>query len=134
MQTYAVGIWTNKDRPTLLDDAEDFSLGASGGRWKQWLAGGLLAALPIIFGLLSLKVGYTTLFGRGTSADLRGAAGQALAIAYIAGGLFLHFHYLWGLSERLRRFSQAGKVLSMLVLVHALLFAIYEGFEWSFFR
>ena len=51
-----------------------------------------------------------------------------LAVAYIAVGAFFHFHYFWGLSERLSRFSQFTKVLSILVFLPSLLYALYRIF------
>lgn len=122
-------IWTQKVRRTYLDDAEDLANEPSGGHVKMWLTGAVLATVPIAYGICCLVRGHTTLFGRrGPNADLSGAPGIALAIAYIAFGAFLHFHYFWGLSERLWRFSQAGKVLALTVFLPSLLYALYHAF------
>ena len=80
---------------------------------SKWLAGVILAAVPIIYGIICIQRGHATLFGRrAASLDVSGKAGFWLAASYIAVGSFLHFHYFWGLSERLWRFSQAGKFTS----------------------
>jgi hypothetical protein len=122
-------IWTRKEHRTYFDDAEDLAYGPSGGRVKQWLAGIVLAAIPIIYGIVCIHRGHTTLFGRrATNLDLSGAAGVALSISYIAVGGFLHFHYFWGLSERLWKFSQAGKVICVLVFLPSFLYALYRIF------
>jgi hypothetical protein len=122
-------IWVRKERRSLLDDVEDLAYTPSGGRGKQWLAGAVLAAVPVIYGIHSIQRGYATLWGsRGTTAKLTGEAGVWMAVAYIALGAFLHFHFFWGLSERLWRFSQALKTISMLVLLTAFCRALWLGF------
>ena len=113
---------------TYIDDAEDLANLPSGGRTKQWLAGVVLAAVPIVYGTVCILRGHTTLFGRGASSDLVGDAGFWLAIAYSAVGAFLHFHYFWGLSERLWRFSDIAKLLSVLIFLPSLLCALYRNF------
>lgn len=121
-----MSIWTNKEHRTYLNDAEDLAYGPSGGRVKQWVAGVLLAALPIIYGVVCIHRGHTTLFGgRGGELDLKGDGGFWLAVSYIAVGAFVHFHYFWGLSERLWRFSQFTKVASLLVFLPSFLYALY---------
>jgi hypothetical protein len=123
-----MSIWDNNNRRTYFDDAEDLANAPSGGRVKQWLAGCVLAAIPIIYGGICIERGRTSLFGNRSDLDLRGDAGFWLAVAYMAVGAFLHFHYFWGLSERLYRFSQAGKLLSLLVFVPSFIYAIYLNF------
>ncbi len=119
-----MGIWTNKDHRTVLDDAEDFGYEPMGGRMKQWAAGFFLPFWPILLGIGSQRLGYATFFGRNGSLDITGSPAIALNTAYIAFGLFLHFHYFWGLDSKLSRFSQAGKLLSLLALILCLLYAI----------
>jgi hypothetical protein len=108
-------------------DEEDLAYGPSGGPVKQWVAGVLIAAVPIIYGIVCISRGYTTLFGnRGKTLDVTGDAGLSLAVSYIALGGFLHFHYFWGLSERLWRFGQVLKLVCILIFLFALLFALYR--------
>jgi hypothetical protein len=126
-----MGLWTNKNHRTILDDAEDFGDYPIGGRLKQWLAGVFLPFWPILFGALSLKLGRATFFGtecRGSdsSLDIHGMPAVTLNIAYIAFGCLLHFHFFWGLEPVLRRFSQWGKVISMIVLVPCLVYSIWR--------
>ena len=120
-------IWTRPTR-TAFDDAEDLAHAPSGGRAKQWLAGLVFAAVPIIYGIVCIRRGHTTLFGRGASSDLTGDAAFWLAVAYIAVGAFLHFHYFWGLSERLSNFSQFAKIISLLVFLPSFLYSLYRIF------
>ena len=122
-------VWTRKTHRTVFDDAEDLAYGPSGGRAKQWIAGVILALLPIIYGIHCIQQGHTTLFGSGDIDEkLSGVAGTSLAVAYIAVGAFIHFHYFWGLSERLYRFSQPLKVISLLVFLPAFFYALYRAF------
>jgi hypothetical protein len=119
-----MGTWTNKDRRTILDDAEDFGYESTGGRVKQWVAGFCLPFWPILFGVGSLRLGRATFFGRDGSVDITGNPAIALNAAYIAFGMFLHFHYFWGLDSNLYRFNRAGKLLSLLALIPCLLYSI----------
>lgn len=126
MKSEDTSIWTRKTHRNYFDDAEDLAYEPTGGRIKQWLAGVLLAATPIVYGLVCIHRGHTTLFGRSTAnLNLSGAAGFWLAISNIAFGFFLHFHYFWGLSERLWRFSRAAKLISALVFLPCFLYALY---------
>src|ERR1043166_474179 len=114
-------IWMRNVGRMYVDEADDLAYGPSGGRAKQWLAGFFLAATPIVYGIVCLHRGHTTLFGRGMHSDATGAAGLWLAVSYIALGAFLHFHYFWGLSNHLWRFSQALKLVSVLVFLPSFL-------------
>jgi len=100
----------------------------SGDRAKQWFAGIVIAAVPIIYGIICLRRGHTTLFGRGANSDLTGDGGFWLAVAYISAGAFLHFHYFWSLSQSLWRLSQFAKLLSVLVFLPSFLYALYRMF------
>lgn len=114
-------------RRTWGDDSEDLAHGPSGGPVKQWLAGIAFPLVPIIYGIHCLQRGYTTMFGnRGGSEELTGNPGIALAIAYIAIGAFFHFHFFWGLSDRLWTFSQALKLVSLMVFLPAIGYALYS--------
>lgn len=61
---------------------------------------------------------------------LTGEAGVCLAIAFIAIGGFLHFHYFWGLSDRLWRFSKPLKVGSLLVAFPTFVYALWLTLGW----
>ena len=121
-----MGLWSRKPQRTYFDDAQDLAYGPSGGPVKQWLSGVGLAGLAIVYGSICLYRGHTMLFGERGSDDVGGVAGFWLAIAYMAAGAFLHFHYFWGLSERLWRFSQLAKFLTLLVFLPSLLYAFYR--------
>lgn len=129
MKSSEDNILTRKIRRTAFDDTEDLAYGPTGGRAKQWLAGIALAFLPIIYGIHCIQRGFTTLFGnQGIDQKLTGEAGFWLAVSYIAVGAFVHFHYFWGLSDRLCRFSQTLKMLSLLVFLPSFFYSIYLAF------
>lgn len=111
------------------DDIEHWSSGPSGGRLKQWLSGALIPLILVIYGLVCLQRGSTTILGRGGSLELRDEPAFWMAVAYIAIGCFLHFHYFWGLSERLLRFSHPLKVLSLLVFVPSFFYSVCLQFH-----
>jgi hypothetical protein len=59
--------------------------------------------------------------------DIYEAIIERFAVPYVAAGAFLHFHYFWGLNERLRRFSHITKILSLLVFLPSLFYALYRN-------
>jgi hypothetical protein len=115
----------SEHQPTIASDAEELAHGPSGGRLKMWLAGFAVAGLIVLFGVMGLISGEATLFAR-RSPNMRVTGGAAVALnaAYIALGLFIHFHYFWGLHPRLWRFSQALKVASLVVFLPCFLYGI----------
>ncbi len=113
-----MGFWTNKDHRTALDDAEDLAHAPSGGRVKMWLLGVGLALVPLGYGVHGLLTGHARFFGRrGSHLDLDGSAAVALAIAYIAVGVFIHAHWFLGLHSKLEPLSYLLKVLAVLVFL-----------------
>jgi len=121
-----MGLWTNREHRTAFDDAEDLAYGPSGGVLKMWIAGLLLAIIPVIYAIICLFSGHTYFIGQhGHGLDLTGSAAQSLAIAYLALGLFIHFHYFWGLHPYLYRFSQIFKMLTLLCFLGSFLYTIF---------
>ena len=96
------------------DGFDAWAYGPAGGRLKQWLAGVGIAGVLIALGLYSLHSGQTILYGRGGTVWLSGPAATAMAVAYLSFGAFLHFHYFWGLSLLLLRWSQPLKVIALI--------------------
>lgn len=127
-----MGFWTDKDHRTHADLVDDLAHGPGGGSGTKWFAGVALALLPILYGLVCLERGWTSLPGSGTRAmQLRGTEGVTLACVYLAGGLFLHFHFFWGLHPRLYRYSQGLKILCLMVLIPCLGYTLWEIFTWG---
>jgi hypothetical protein len=119
--------WWNKRLPTLLDEAEHLASSPSGGRFKMWLLGVVLALIPAGYGVFSLITGNARFFGRqGSHVDLDGAGGIALSIAYIAVGVFIHAHWFWGLHPRLELFSPILKLIAVLAFLVGFGYAMYR--------
>jgi len=127
-----MGFWTNDLDRHSADEVEDLAYGATGGPAKQWLAGALVPVAICIYGMVCLDRGYTTLPGSGgQSMALHGAEGVALACSYLAFGAFLHFHYFWGLHDKLYRFSQGLKVTALLLALPLFLYALGKTIFWA---
>jgi len=121
-----MGLLTNREYRTAFDDAEDLASTSSGGSIKMWIVGIGIALVPIIYGTYSLIIGHTYLPGRGSSGlDLTGTGAQSLAIAYISVGIFIHFHFFWGLHPRLYRFSQLLKIVPLLAFLGSFFYTIF---------
>jgi len=124
-----MGFRTNKQHRTVIDDAEDLGSEPSGGPLTMWLAGVGIALIPLGYGMHCLHTGHARFFGRRFShLDLTGSAALALAIAYIAMGAFIHFHFFWGLHPRLYGLSPLFKMLAVLVFLGSFGYTIYRIF------
>jgi hypothetical protein len=122
-----MGLWTNKNRRTAFDEAEDLAYAPSGGRVKMWLLGIGLALIPLCYGVRCLSTGHARFFGRRRShVDLDGSGAIALAIAYIAIGVFIHAHWFWGMHQKLEPWSYLLKALAVLVFLGSFGFAMFK--------
>ena len=122
-----MSFWTTSPNKSTLDGIESLSSSPSGGRVKMWLLGVGLALIPISYVVHCLRTGHARFWGRGHShVDLYGSGAVALAVAYIAVGVFIHAHWFWGLHPRLVGLSPLLKVLAALVFL--------GGFGYACFR
>ena len=121
-----MGFWTNKVHRTDMDDAEDLAYPPSGGQVKKWLLGVGLAFLPVVYGIHCLLAGHALLIGRRSNLDVTGRGATALAIAYLAVGLFVHAHWFWGLQARFQWLSYWLKAFSALIFLTSFGYAIYR--------
>ncbi len=122
----SMGFWTNDLNRYRGNDVEDWSHGPSGGPVKQWLAGAVIPFMILIYAIVCLDRGYTTLLGNRGSATLYNTEGIALACSYIAIAAFLHFHYFWGLHDKLYRFGQTLKVVALIIFIPLFLYAVFN--------
>ena len=84
----------------------------------MWLLGVGFAFLPIAHGVHCLRTGHARFCGDNDSKlDLQGSAAIALAVAFLAVGVFIHAHWFWGLHPRLEPFSGLLKVITALVFL-----------------
>lgn len=112
-----MGFWTNKTHRTIFDDAEDLGTTPPGGPLKMWLVGVGVALVPIVYGITGLVTGTIMMPARYRNLPVHGTTAMALSIAYISVGVFIHFHWFWGINERLWRWSLAGKIVAVLVFL-----------------
>ena len=92
----------------------------------MWLLGVGLALIPFGYGVRCLVTGHARLVGRRGHLDLDSSAAIALAIAYIAVGVFVHAQWFWGLHPRLEPLSQLLKILAALVFLGGFGYTIYK--------
>jgi len=116
-----MSFWTRNPYEIDAKVAGSLSHSPSGGRLKLWRLGVGSALVPIYYGIRCLHRGHTTLFAtRGGHLDLTGSSATAMAIAYIAVGVFIHAHCFWGLHPRLEPLRPILKVLAVLVFLGGL--------------
>ena len=122
-----MGMWTNKDHRTVMNDAEDLACPSAGGPWTKWFGGCVVPLVIMIYSIVCLWRGSTTLPGRRSSGmEITGTDGVILAIAYLALGAFAHFHCFWGLHGRLANYSQALKGVSLLIFLPCLCLVVWH--------
>jgi hypothetical protein len=122
-----MSFWTRHPSETDDEIADSLSHSPSGGRLKMWLLGVGLALVPLCYAIHCLQTGHTTFFGRrGLNLDLTGSAAVAMAVAYIAVGVFIHAHWFWGLHPKLEPLSPILKVLAVLVFLGGLGYTAYK--------
>lgn len=89
----------------------------SGGRVWHFALGAVLPIAITWFALNCIARVSTPFPHRRGIEHLSGVSAISLAVAYLALGAFLHFHFLWGSIRRLSVYSQLGRSLSFVVFV-----------------
>ncbi len=121
-----MSFWTRNPYETNAQVAGSLANSPSGGRAKMWLLGVALALAPIGYGIQCLATGHATLIGnRGARLEVTGSAAVAMALVYIAVGLFIHAHWFWGLHPRLSPWSPVLKIPTLLTFLGASIYAAY---------
>jgi hypothetical protein len=100
-----------------------------GGSPTMWLGGVGLALLPMVYGISCLVTRQGELGTTIWSSEVQGAPAIALGVGWIGVGLFLHFHFFFGLHSRLAAFSRRGKSVALVVAGAGLAIA----YTWSVF-
>ncbi len=106
----------------MIDD-EDILCGPDGGDWKRRLLGYCVPAIIAayaVFGYVAEKV-----FFPRAGIVFTGYAAKFLALSYLAGAFYLHFHYGWGLSERLCMRSFRPKIFAIAAFLLFFVAAFY---------
>jgi hypothetical protein len=68
----------------------------------------------VVFGLIDGRI---ILAWKNAGDVFTGLAARWLGLAYLSAASFMHFHYGWGLSERLWPNSQRGKWISVAAFI-----------------
>ena len=108
----------------MFDDYEDFAYPPSGGRLKLIILGVVIPGVIAFFAIRAWAHQEAYWPGsRGSGMTVRGEAAQALAVAYLSIGAFLHFRWFWGLLSAHRTF-QIGTVCSLFAFLAGLICAL----------
>ncbi|MCB1225552.1 MAG: hypothetical protein KDK99_07060 [Verrucomicrobiales bacterium] len=112
------------------DSIEDWSYSPSGGPWKKWLAGVVIPALFGLGGWASIVREKSIVFGQSGNAELNGPAAVSMGVGYLGLCVFLHFHYFWGLSESLARWSAIGKGIGLVAFTGGIVGMVAYNFNF----
>ena len=120
-----MGWWDRNVYQVDLDVAGNLSGRPESTIWSTWV-GGVMAPLGMAgYGVYCCLVHQALIPGDAySSLVLHGRAGVALGLAWLSGGVFLHFHYYWPTVARFCPFANLGKGISLLGFIAAL------GYVW----
>ncbi|MFZ4508759.1 MAG: hypothetical protein ACOYON_13775 [Fimbriimonas sp.] len=102
-----------------FDTIEELAGSPSGGPLQKW-GGGVVAPLVLLWPGVSNLITQSATFPSRSPAGriaLTGPSAIGLGIATIGLALFLHFHFFWGLSDRLEPYSTPLKAVACVVFV-----------------
>jgi len=100
-------------QPRSFDDLIDAR--PRGGSPTMWLGGVGMALLPLLYGVSCIVTRRGELGTIIWPSALEGGAAIALGIGWIGVGLFLHFHFFFGLHATLQAYSRRGKSIALVV-------------------
>jgi hypothetical protein len=101
--------------PTGADVDELIDTYPSENSARAWLIGFLVAAVLIWFGWDCASRGKATIGTTLWNRDATGSPAIAYGVAWIATGLFIHVHFLWGTQPRLRPYGKTAKLVSLVL-------------------
>lgn len=95
----------------------------------MWLAGGLLAGIVLLYGIVCVVTGEASVpnlrlrglsaFGQGLFVTVRGTPALCIGCAAVCAAAFAHFQWFWGNHRRLVPYHAIGKCLALLGLAGA---------------
>ena len=83
-----------------------------GGRWTKWLGGYVFAGAVFLYGVYAIVVGAAWLPAGGSSGDFTGLTARWLGIFYLGLAARMHFHWGWGLDDRLWPHYESARALT----------------------
>lgn len=93
----------------------------------MWVVGVGAALLPMIYGVCCLLSGHAILpSDGGADLDVHGGAAVALAVTYIAVGLFIHAEWFWGAHPRFSFLGDLLKIAACVTIIVSLGFAMFK--------
>ncbi len=105
---------------------DEFSGDASGSLFSKILGGIIVPVVLAVNGVLDIIYQEATLPGKRAFVELTGMPAVIMGIVYIGIGLFLHFHYVWTVSEKLFRLAAPAKTLALLISLAGFLYVCYH--------
>lgn len=102
-------------------DPDDLIICPDSSPWTKWFWGCAVPLSILGYSLWSIVRGSITLPSRGRhSIEIEGGDVYILATAYIALGAFVHFHCFWNLHDRLWKYADRLKIVSLLTFLPCL--------------
>lgn len=94
-----------------------------GGAPTMWLGGVGLALLPLLYGIRCVVTQRGELGTIIWPSEVEGGAAISLGVGWIGVGLYLHFHFFFGLHQGLARHSRRGKSIGLVLACAGLVVA-----------
>jgi hypothetical protein len=121
----------------ILDIASKLATPPKSGALSAWFAGVGAAFFFVLCGTYCLITSHAWVLNIGVRGMARGAPGllrevfgrqaTALGFALIGIGMFANIHWFWPRSERLSRYAEVAKAMSLIVIIAATSWWIYES-------
>ena len=111
-----------------MDSYNDIDVNTASGSLFSRIAGGGIAPLVVGgYGAYACIVQKAIFLGRrGTSLELTGITAQSFGIALLGVALFLHFHFVWTVSQRLFGVADFFKVISILIFLGGFGYVLWQ--------
>ena len=97
--------------------------------YQKWFGGILVPGCMGFYGVRCILAEQAVLVGRGGSWDLAGRDAILFGLAWLSGGLFVHFHYFWPSIKKLAMFTGLAKNVSLVVVILSLGYVIWSILE-----
>jgi hypothetical protein len=101
----------------VLARAEELDSPPPTSKWAKGFGGIICPLAFFCYGIWCCVTREATFFGDNATLDLHGKFAVAMGVSWLSIASFLHTYYFWGNDEKLARFSDTGKALSIICFI-----------------
>lgn len=113
------------EMPKSIDELLDSN--PTGDPRKAWIIGLGIAGVLIHFGITTILSREATMGTTLLPKDVSGLTAIAYGAGVMAVGVFIHFHFFWGMREELQPYSRTGKMAAVVLACVSLSYAFLQS-------